>query len=135
MYLFTENQKAKKLQVFYNAMVVNQTKEGFFNQMSGRTLNAFFIEGNIDYIRTKGSPAESIYYPQDDDSAYIGMNRSKGDVIDIFFLNKELNKIKFINDVTGTLYPIQQIPEDQRSLPGFRWLDGIRPKTKLALFE
>jgi lipopolysaccharide export system protein LptA len=135
MYLFTENQKAKKLQVFYNAMVVNQTKEGFFNQMSGRTLNAFFIEGNIDHIRTKGSPAESIYYPQDDDSAYIGMNRSKGDVIDIFFLNKELNKIKFINDVKGTLYPIQQIPEGQRSLPGFRWLDGIRPKTKLALFE
>jgi hypothetical protein len=63
------------------------------------------------------------------------MNRSKGDVIDIFFLNKELNKIKFINDVKGTLYPIQQIPEDQRSLPGFRWLDGIRPKTNLALFE
>jgi hypothetical protein len=135
MYLFTENQKAKKLQVFYNAMVVNQTKEGFFNQMSGRTLNAFFVEGNIEYIRTKGSPAESIYYPQDDDSAYIGMNRSKGDVIDIFFLNKELNKIKFINDVKGTLYPIKQIPEDQRSLQGFKWLDGIRPKTKLALFE
>lgn len=135
MYLFTENQKAKRLYVFNNGMVTNRTTEGFFNQMGGRTINGYFKDGNIDYIRTKGSPAESIFYPQDDDSAYIGMNRSKGDVIDVYFVNKELNKIKFVNDVDGTLYPLRKIPDELKFLKNFLWQDNRRPKNKLELFE
>jgi lipopolysaccharide export system protein LptA len=135
IYLNTENQKAKQLHVFYNAMVINKTSDGFYNQMAGKTLNGFFKDGNIDYIRVKGSPAESIFYPQDNDSAYIGMNRSKGDVIDIIFTNKEINKIKFINDVDGTLYPMNQIPAAVKFLKNFKWQDERRPKNKLELFE
>ncbi len=135
MYMYTENQKAKRLYVFFNAIAVNRTREGLFNQMGGRTINAYFKDGTVDYIRVKGSPAESIFYPQDDDSAYVGLNRSKGDVIDIFFVKKELNKIKFINDVDGTLFPMKQIPEDQKYLKNFIWEDNRRPKNKLELFE
>ena len=135
MYMYTEKQQPKRLYVFNNAMVINQENPALYNQMSGRTLNGYFKEGNIDYIRMKGSPAESIYYPMDDDSAYVGLNRSKGDVIDIYFVRKELNKIKFINDVDGTLYPIKQIPPDVKYLNGFKWMDSRRPKNKLELFE
>jgi lipopolysaccharide export system protein LptA len=135
MYMYTRNQKADRLSVFYNSFVINRTREGLFNQMAGRTLNAYFTDGNIDYIRVKGSPAESIFYPQDDDSAYIGMNRSNGDVIDIYFVKKELNKVKFVNNVNGTLYPIEQIPTDLKFLNNFKWMDNKRPKSKLELFE
>ena len=135
MHLYTENQKAKRLYVFFNSIVINRTKEGFYHQMGGRTINGYFKDGAIDYIRVKGSPAESIFYPQDDDSAYVGMNRSKGDVIDIYFVNKELNKIKFINDVDGTMYPLKQIPPDLKFLNNFSWEDKRRPKNKLELFE
>jgi hypothetical protein len=103
--------------------------------MAGKTINGYFKNGNIDYIRTKGSPAESIFYPQDDDSAYIGLNRSKGDVIDIIFTNKEINRIKFINDVDGTLYPMNQIPAAIKFLKNFKWQEEKRPKNKLELFE
>jgi len=135
MYLFTENQKAKRLYVFNNGLVINRTREGLFNQMGGRTINGYFKDGDIDYIRIKGTPAESIYYPQDDDSAYVGMNRSSGDVIDIYFIKKELNKVKFINDVNGTMYPLNQIPDDMKFLKKFNWMDKRRPKNKLELFE
>lgn len=135
MYLFTQNQKAKRLYVFNNSMVVNEEKKNMYNQIGGRTLNAYFINGSIDYVRVKGTPAESIYYPIDDDSAYIGLNRSSGDLIDIYFVKKELNKVKFVNNVDGTLYPMQQIPADKKLLPGFIWLDNKRPKNKLELFE
>jgi lipopolysaccharide export system protein LptA len=135
IYLFTENQQAKRLYVFNNGMVINETAKSLYNQMAGRTLNGYFVEGNIDYIRVKGSPAESIFYPQDEDSAYIGMNRSSGDVIDIYFVNKELNKVKFVNDVNGTLYPLRQIPNGTNLLKGFLWQDDRRPKNKLELFE
>ncbi len=135
MYLFTKNQKPERLYVFNNSIVINETREKLYNQMAGRTLNAYFVDGNIDSIRVKGSPAESVYYMQDEDSSYIGMNRSSGDVIDIFFKNKELNKVKFINDVNGNLYPMKQVPPGENRLKGFNWMDKRRPKTALALFE
>jgi len=135
MYMYTANQKPKRLYVFYNSIVISQTEKDLFNQIGGRTLNGYFKDGEIDYIRVKGSPAESIFYPQDNDSAYTGMNRSSSDVIDIFFVQKELNKVKFINDVDGVMYPIKQIPADKKELKNFKWLDARRPKNKLELFE
>lgn len=135
MYMYTERQKPKRLYVFYNSIIINKTNDGLFNQIGGRTLNGYFKEGQIDYVRVKGTPAESVFYPQDDDSAYIGMNRTSGDLIDIFFVNKELNKVKFVNNVDGVLYPMQQTPDDQKRLKSFKWLDARRPKNKLELFE
>ena len=135
IYMYTQNQKAKRLYVFYNGMIINKANDAMYNQIAGRTLNGYFVDGSIDYVRVKGSPAESIFYPQDDDSAYVGMNRSSGDVIDIYFVKKELNKVKFVNKVDGTLYPLRQIPEDKKELRGFKWLDKRRPKNKLELFE
>ncbi len=135
IYMFTENQKAKRLYVFNNGIIINKANDAMYNQIAGRTLNGYFVNGAIDFVRVKGSPAESIYYPQDDDSAYIGMNRSSGDVIDIYFVKKELNKVKFINNVDGTLYPVRQIPPDKKQLKNFKWLDKRRPKDKLELFE
>ena len=135
MYMFTKNKKPDHLYVFYNSLVINKGAPGIYNQMGGRTLNGYFKNGEIDYIKVRGGPAESIYYPQDDDSAYVGMNRSSGDEIDIYFVQKALNKVKFVKDVDGITYPIRQIPADKKELRGFLWQDKRRPKTKLELFE
>ncbi len=135
IYLFTKNKKAERLSVFENAMIVNKTNTNFYNQISGRTLNGYFKDGSIDYMRSKGSPAESIYYVQDKDSAFVGMNRASGSVIDMYFINKELKKVLFVNDVKGIMHPIRMIPEDQKYLKNFKWLDARRPKNRLELFE
>jgi lipopolysaccharide export system protein LptA len=135
IYMYTENQKPKRLYVFYNGIIINKTADELYNQIAGRTINGYFKDGNMDYVRVKGSPAESIFYPQDDDSAYVGMNRSSGDVIDIYFVKKELNKVKFVNNVDGVMYPIRQTPADKKRLKNFKWLDAKRPKNKLELFE
>jgi len=116
-------------------MVVNKANASMYNQGGGRTLNAYFKEGKIDYTRIKGSPAETIFYAQDKDSAYIGMNRASGDAVDVFFVKEEVNKIKYINGVDGILYPMNQIPGDKKTLKNFIWQEKLRPKNKLELFE
>ena len=135
IFLFTKNKKASRVYVFEKGIIINEVNKQMYNQVAGRTLNGYFKDGQLDYMRVKGSPAESVFYPQDDDSAITGMNRCHGDVIDIYFANKEVNKVKFVNDVTGALYPLYQIPEDQKKLPLFNWQDARRPKNKLELFE
>ena len=135
IFLYTKNKQPARLYVFESGIIVNRTKEGFFNQMSGKTINGYFVDGKIDYMRVKGSQSESIYYMQDDDSAYIGMNRATGDVIDLYFKKENLHKVIFINQIAGKMYPMNKIPEDQKELKLFKWLDDRRPKNKAALFE
>lgn len=135
MFLYTENKQQKRLYIFESGLIVNRTKEGFFNQMSGKTINGYFVDGKIDYMRVKGTQSESIYYMQDDDSAYIGMNRATGDVIDLYFKNQDLKKVLFVNNIQGEMYPMNQIPEDQKKLKIFKWLEDKRPKNKAELFE
>ena len=135
IFLYTENKEPKRLYVFESGLIVNKTKEGFFNQMSGKTINGYFINGKIDYMRVKGSQSESIYYMQDEDSAYIGMNRATGDVIDMYFKDDDLIKVIFINQIQGKMYPMKEIPEDQKQLKSFKWLEERRPKNKAELFE
>ena len=103
--------------------------------MTGKTINGFFNNGSIDYMRVKGTQAESIYYAQDNDSAYLGMNRATGDVIDLYFAKDELQKVLFVNAISGKFYPMKKIPSDQRYLKNFLWVSDKRPKNKLELFE
>ena len=135
IFLYTKNKKADRIFVFDQGILINKINSQMYNQIQGRTLNGYFKEGAMDYMRAKGQPAESIFYPQDDDSAFTGMNFCKGDLIDIYFVDKAVNKVKFINEVDGTLYPIRQIPEDKRYLKLFKWQDARRPKNKFELFE
>ncbi len=135
IFLYTKNKKMERVYVFENGLMVNKINTEFYNQISGKTINGYFNDGVIDYMRVKGSPAESIYYVQDKDSAFTGMNNADGSVIDMFFKNQQLDKVKFINDVHGKLYPIRQIPNDKKFLKKFVWLDKRRPKNKLELFE
>lgn len=135
IFLFTKKKQPERLYVFENGLIVNRTREGFFNQMSGKTINGYFIEGKIDYMRVKGSQAESIYYLQNEDSAYIGMNRAAGDVIDLYFRDDDLKRVLFINAITGKMYPMNQVPPETRELKLFKWLDARRPKNKAVIFE
>ena len=134
-FLYTKNKKPEHLYAFDKSIIINKTTQGFYNQIAGKTINGYFINGAIDYMRVKGSQAESIYYAQDKDSAYLGMNRATGDVIDLYFKKDDLKKVLFVNDIKGKFYPMKDIPEDQKYLKDFIWLNDKRPKTKLELFE
>lgn len=135
IYLFTKNKKAERMYVFENSMVINKSDSNMYNQISGKTLNGYFKDGAIDYMRTKGAPAQSVYFAKDDNGALVGVNNASGNIIDMRFENKELKKVVFINDVSGTMFPYKQTPEEKKQLRSFKWLDNKRPKTKFELFE
>jgi lipopolysaccharide export system protein LptA len=133
IYLYTKNKKAERLYVFENGLVINETGEGMYNQVKGNRLFGYFTEGVIDYMRAKGN-AESVYYVRDDEEFLVGINKATGDIIDMRFKDKQLHRVVFISDVKGTMYPVSQIPEEERTLRNFQWHEKIRPKTKYELF-
>jgi lipopolysaccharide export system protein LptA len=133
IYLFTKNQKFERLQAFFNGFIINKVGNNQFNQVRGNTVNAWFVEGNIDYVRAKGM-AETIYFAMDEEDKFVGMNRATSDAIDMFFEEKKAKKVKFINDLKGVTYPIRQIPAGEDQLKGFQWKESRRPKTKFEMF-
>jgi len=135
IYLFTKNKKADRMYAFENSFAINKTGDSMYNQISGKTLNGYFKNGEVDYMRTKGSPARSVYYAKDESNAIVGVNNASGDVIDMRFENKQLKKVVFVRDVSGTMYPFKQTPGDKKLLRNFKWQDDKRPKTKFELFE
>ncbi len=134
MYLFTRKQKPDKLYAFFNGFIINKTGKSQFNQVKGNTVNAWFKEGEIDYVRAKGR-AESVYYAQDEANKFIGMNRATSDAIDMFFAKRKPVKVKFINDLKGVTYPIKQVPAEEDKLKGFNWQEDRRPKTRFEMFS
>ncbi|MCW3117977.1 MAG: hypothetical protein JWM28_2059 [Chitinophagaceae bacterium] len=132
--LLTKNKKADRMQVINNSLLVNKLEKEAYNQVKSTRMDAYFREGTIDSVRAKGS-AECIYYLQDKDSAYTGINQSTSDLMDIYFRNKELHRVVFRSQVRGTIWPIRQKSPSEMRLPNFRWLEDRRPKTKFELFE
>jgi hypothetical protein len=134
IFLFMENKKPKRLYVFENGILVNKVATNMYNQIKGTTINGYFINGEIDFMHAKGN-AESYYYAQDNDKAFVGVNHSTADVIDMYFKEKALKKVVLRSDAEGVMYPIKKVNFDDMRLRGFRWLDAIRPKSKYELFE
>lgn len=132
--LFTKNKKADRVKVFENSFLVNESNPGVYNQVKSIRMDGWFKEGSLDSVRAAGY-AECIYFIQDEDSAYTGINESKCDVMDIYFIEKELDKIVFRSGVTGTVWPMKEKQPSEMRLEKFQWLESRRPKTKYELFE
>jgi len=140
MYVYTKNKKANRLYVFENGLAINKVARDFYNQIKGTTINAYFKDGQVDYMRAKGN-AESIYYVQDDNKAYTGVNKAHADIIDMIFAAKsdtggrELRKVVLRNDAEGSMIPFKKVNFDDMRLRGFKWQEARRPKSKEDLFE
>ncbi|MBL7729747.1 MAG: OstA family protein [Chitinophagaceae bacterium] len=131
--LFTKNKKADKLEVFERSYMISETDPGIYNQVKSSRMDGYFKDGAIDSVRAAGF-AECIYFIQDEDSAYTGINESKCDIMDIYFGENTLQKVVFRSSVTGTIWPMKDKNPGEMKLEGFRWLEAKRPKTKYELF-
>jgi lipopolysaccharide export system protein LptA len=134
IYLFTKNKKADRMQVFENSLLVNEVQPQIFNQIAATRMDGYFIDGSIDSVRARGF-AESIYFLQEEDSSFSGINETTSDILDIYFKDQELQKVVFRSAVSGTLWPIRQKNPGEMRLKNFIWLEDRRPKTKFELFE
>ncbi|HEX6848960.1 MAG TPA: OstA-like protein [Chitinophagaceae bacterium] len=132
--LFTKNKKADRMQVFKNSFIASLVKPEIFNQVKSTRMDAYFLDGNIDSVRARGS-AECVYYIQDEDSAFTGINQTNAELMDVYFKEKEMQRVVFRTSVKGTIWPMKQKTPQEMHLSNFRWRDAERPKTKYELFE
>ena len=134
IYLYTKNKKADRIRTIENSFIISEVDPGVYNQIKSSRMDGYFKEGSLDSVRARGL-AESVYFLQDNDSAYTSVNQTKSEAIDINFQKGELYKVVFRIDLKGTLHPISQKPPSEMKLENFKWLIERRPKTKYEMFE
>jgi lipopolysaccharide export system protein LptA len=134
IHMYTKNKKADRLQVFENSFLIRENEPGVYHQVKSTRMDGFFKDGAIDSVNARGS-AESIYFIQDNDSAYTGINQTSSDALDVYFRQQDLERVVLRSAVKGTLFPMSQKQPSEARLSGFNWLESRRPKTKYELFE
>ncbi|MBM3413689.1 MAG: hypothetical protein FJY16_01985 [Bacteroidetes bacterium] len=134
IWLFTKNKKADRLTVFENSMIISEEAPGIYNQVGSIRMEGKFTLGTLDSVRAFGNAA-TIYFLQEEDSSYTGINESKSDLIDIYFIQQALDRIVLRGMVSGTVWPIQQKNPAEMRLPQFKWNDLRRPKSRLDLLR
>lgn len=133
IYLFIKNKKPERLNVFENAMAISRVDSTqYFNQVKGTSINAYFIDGKINFLRAKGN-AENVYYGQDEQKKFTGVAKNNSDLMDILFEDSKVKRVTFIRGFDGTMYPMHQVNHDELKLRGYKWLDNLRPKSKYEI--
>ena len=126
--VFRNSEGISKVQAYNNGFIAEKDPNGFYNQISGKTLDAFFIADKINRIEVNGS-GQSVYYAKEDSLQYSGVNDVVcGNMIIYIDTSNQVRTISFLDQPRATFYPLESFPVGKSRLPGFDWKALRRPK-------
>ncbi len=115
------------------AFAIEHVDSLYFNQLKGRNMTAYFLEGEMHKLDIDGN-AESIYYPIEEGGGYIGQNTTQSSFITIDIRERKPVRIVWSPTPKGVLIPIPDISPENKYLKDFVNYDYIRPKTPQDIF-
>lgn len=117
-----------------SALGIKQEGAEEFDQLSGKEMKAFIRDGQVREVEVNGN-AETVFYPRNDDSTYVGVNKSQSSYVNMFLENNKIHHVRFTTITTGTLYPLNQIEQKDTRLVGFFWAIQERPTSPISIFD
>ena len=123
-----------------NASSVMKVDTGsFFNQMSGKRIDAWFNQGQLQKAKVSGQ-AWTIFYPIEENKKdsiltrnRIGLNRLFASELLVYMDSGEVSRITFFDKPDGIFFPIDQIDEKERFIRNFSWNPHLRPKNPYTM--
>lgn len=129
----TTGDAVSSMQLYDAAFIIAEVETLGFNQMKGRSMTGHFRDNALYRVDVNGN-GETVFYIREDDGELIGINKGISSNITIFVEGSEVTGIQFISQPEATLFPPEDLPEEQRLLQNFQWLDHRRPISKEDIF-
>lgn len=120
--------------VINQALSVERLDSVHYNQIAGKEMHIYF-QGKDPYLIVADKNVYVNYYPFDDDSLMIGMNRLETSLLLMCLKDRKVQKITSPTEASGIMYPVTQIPPSERYLENFSWFDYVRPVDKNDIFH
>ena len=133
IYVYLENDQIDHLLLDQRAFIINQSSATFYNQISGRRINADLKDNALHRAHVQGN-AESIYYAVDDQEAYIGVNRLLCSEMIMNVTDNVIQTIRFYTQPTSTFFPISDVDHETFRLENFEWIEQDRPTNVQEMF-
>jgi len=104
-----------------------------FNQIKGKTMVGFFKGNALSKISVFGN-AESVFYIREENGDLIGVNKTISNDMNIYLTDNELQSITPMKNVDAHMYPESELPEGDKKMKGFKWIENQRPMKKADIF-
>lgn len=117
-----------------NAFIISMEDDSIrFNQIKGKNMIGFVRNNELYKIDVSGN-GQSAYYAYDK-KGIIGLNNAESSNITIYLNKGKVSRIALIKSPEGELKPMAELEESDKQLPGFKWQQEIRPKSKYDIFR
>ncbi len=125
-----KNKKMHRIFIHKNAFIIHESGPNIFDQTKGKQITGYFKDDDLNKMVITGN-GESIYFIQDDSSAYVGGNKTLCSKMVIHMKNdkKEVDHITFITKPEATFTPFTMINLGSYRLEDFVWNFDKKPKT------
>lgn len=107
---------------------VDSLDENKFNQIEGKRIEGFFANDSIRKLNVIGN-AQIIYYLKQK-KAYKGVNKTICSDLSVWFNHDGVDKATFRNKPESTIFPTNEINDEDMRLKHFVWLEKKRLKKK-----
>ena len=137
--ILKENVKENRLDsliVTNNGFIVERDSLGVdnYNQIKGIRILGKFLNGKIESLMVDQN-AEIIYHMYNDNNEIIGIDKAVSSSILMIMAENGIDKIRFITEPEGMLYPEDYLEENEKFLEGFVNRENEKIKKKLDLFN
>ncbi len=126
--------KLEKVLLYNNSFIITKNDSLYYNQTKGKDVIAYFAKNNISLVEIM-EEGETVYYIQDENDSYVGVNDVNCEDMILFFAANQLQRIRFEGEPNAVLYPMGQVNHESLKLEGFQWLGNRQPQSKQDLYN
>lgn len=126
--ILSRGNKINRMDFNGNAFITSYEEAKFYNQIKGKTINAFFTNGKAERIEVNGN-GQAVYFIRDGSKLTLA-NRSESAKISIFIKDNKVSRVTFREKPSSNLFPIEKVEMEDVMLKGFKWQEDKRPVGK-----
>lgn len=118
--------RISQVSLYREALIGSITDTLIYNQIKGLAIHGYFGEDTLRKMLVEGN-GESIYFAQDENEAYIGLNRASCSRMWIYLKDDKVDRITFIGSPEATMTPMRDVDLGAYVLDGFKWQAELKP--------
>ncbi|MEP0713694.1 MAG: organic solvent tolerance protein OstA, partial [Algoriphagus sp.] len=126
MIFYLANEQLERVYMKDKVFVITQDTIRNFNQMKGRSMVGYFLEGKMDKVDIEGN-GESLYFALQADTISQGINKTLSATIKLRFKEGAIQRVTYGIKPDGKFTPFQLITEENSRLEGFDWRFEEKP--------
>jgi lipopolysaccharide export system protein LptA len=130
IYMVIKNRQMQRAHLLSNAFITIEEAPQAYDQIRGTEMVAYFDSTNALTRFDALGGASSLFYLEEND-ALATVNKVEAKMIYATFVNDTLSRMYYYDNAKNDGYPTVQLPEEDKTLKGFRWEPERRPKSPL----